>query len=233
MVPWPCHAVPVPRSVGKTSLMNQYVQKKFTKEYKATIGADFLTKEIEVEDKKVTMQIWDTAGQERFQSLGSAFYRGADCCVLVFDVNNAKSFEDLDNWRDEFIIQASQGGGHAEGLGLPLVQLRSWSWSSGRVCAARYPGGREHAGGLQRMDGCMHACSSDGVHACTVGMMGVPQHLPRLVALQPHQPLCSMLALALWRQLARIASMAVAMHLGSRMHAAVIHTYLQAQGPGA
>lgn len=92
--------------VGKTSLMHQYVQKKFTKEYKATIGADFLTKEIEVEDKKVTMQIWDTAGQERFQSLGVAFYRGADCCVLVYDVNSNKTFEDLDNWRDEFLLQA-------------------------------------------------------------------------------------------------------------------------------
>lgn len=92
--------------VGKTSLMNQYVQKKFTKEYKATIGADFLTKEIEVDDKTVTMQIWDTAGQERFQSLGVAFYRGADCCVLVYDVNNTKSFDSLDNWRDEFLIQA-------------------------------------------------------------------------------------------------------------------------------
>lgn len=52
-------------------------------------------------------QIWDTAGQERFQSLGVAFYRGADCCVLVYDVNNAKSFEALDSWRDEFLIQAS------------------------------------------------------------------------------------------------------------------------------
>lgn len=51
--------------VGKTSLMNQYVQKKFTKEYKATIGADFLTKEIEIDDKTVTLQIWDTAGQVR------------------------------------------------------------------------------------------------------------------------------------------------------------------------
>ena len=50
-------------------------------------------------------QIWDTAGQERFQSLGVAFYRGADCCVLVYDVNNAKTFENLDNWRDEFLIQ--------------------------------------------------------------------------------------------------------------------------------
>lgn len=51
-------------------------------------------------------QIWDTAGQERFQSLGVAFYRGADCCVLVYDVNVAKTFENLDNWRDEFLIQA-------------------------------------------------------------------------------------------------------------------------------
>lgn len=52
-------------------------------------------------------QIWDTAGQERFQSLGVAFYRGADCCVLVFDVTNANSFKTLDSWRDEFLIQAS------------------------------------------------------------------------------------------------------------------------------
>jgi Ras-related protein Rab-7A len=51
--------------------------------------------------------IWDTAGQERFQSLGVAFYRGADCCVLVYDVNNLKSFENLENWKDEFLLQAS------------------------------------------------------------------------------------------------------------------------------
>jgi len=53
------------------------------------------------------MQLWDTAGQERFQSLGVAFYRGADCCVLVYDVNNSKSFDTLDSWRDEFLVQAS------------------------------------------------------------------------------------------------------------------------------
>eukprot|EP00698_Gefionella_okellyi_P004988 TRINITY_DN14594_c0_g1_i1.p1 TRINITY_DN14594_c0_g1~~TRINITY_DN14594_c0_g1_i1.p1 ORF type:complete len:205 (+),score=35.41 TRINITY_DN14594_c0_g1_i1:65-679(+) len=93
--------------VGKTSLMNQYVHKKFSNQYKATIGADFLTKELMVDDRLVTMQIWDTAGQERFQSLGVAFYRGADCCVLVFDVNQVKSFESLANWRDEFLIHAN------------------------------------------------------------------------------------------------------------------------------
>lgn len=53
------------------------------------------------------MQIWDTAGQERFQSLGVAFYRGADCCVLVFDVTAPNTFKTLDSWRDEFLIQAS------------------------------------------------------------------------------------------------------------------------------
>ncbi|KAI8977221.1 rab small monomeric GTPase [Mycotypha africana] len=93
--------------VGKTSLMNQYVNKKFSGQYKATIGADFLTKEVMVDDKLVTMQIWDTAGQERFQSLGVAFYRGADCCVLVYDVNNNKSYESLSQWHDEFLVQAS------------------------------------------------------------------------------------------------------------------------------
>lgn len=51
------------------------------------------------------LQIWDTAGQERFQSLGVAFYRGADCCVLVYDVNSMKSFDNLNNWREEFLIQ--------------------------------------------------------------------------------------------------------------------------------
>merc|ERR1711865_882993 len=92
---------------GKTSLMNQYVIKKFSNQYKATIGADFLTKEVQVDDRLVTMQIWDTAGQERFQSLGVAFYRGADCCVLVFDVNRSITFETLNHWREEFLIQAS------------------------------------------------------------------------------------------------------------------------------
>jgi len=93
--------------VGKTSLMNQYVNKKFSKQYKATIGADFLTKEVMIDDKLVTMQIWDTAGQERFQSLGVAFYRGADSCVLVYDITDKKSFDSLSGWQEEFLVQAA------------------------------------------------------------------------------------------------------------------------------
>jgi len=87
--------------------MNQYVHKRFSNQYKATIGADFLTKEVMIDDKLVTLQIWDTAGQERFQSLGVAFYRGADSCVLVHDITEAKSFESLESWMDEFLAHAA------------------------------------------------------------------------------------------------------------------------------
>ncbi|KAL3321058.1 Ras- protein Rab-7A [Cichlidogyrus casuarinus] len=93
--------------VGKTSLMNQFVNQKFSNQYKATIGADFSTKDVEINNKKVTLQIWDTAGQERFQSLGVAFYRGADCCVLVFDLTQLDSFKNLEQWYNRFIIQAN------------------------------------------------------------------------------------------------------------------------------
>ena len=70
-------------AVGKTSIMSQFVNHRFTSQYRATIGADFLTKTLKVDGVDVTLQIWDTAGQERYQSLGTAFYRGSDCCVLV------------------------------------------------------------------------------------------------------------------------------------------------------
>ena len=87
-------------SVGKTSLIQMFEHNKFSQSFKPTIGADFSNKEITLEDGRiVTIQIWDTAGQERFQSLGSAFYRGADCCVLVYDIGNQASFDHLMNWR--------------------------------------------------------------------------------------------------------------------------------------
>ena len=54
----------------------------------------------------MTLQVWDTAGQEKFQSLGYAFYRGADCCILVYDLTNRKSFENLQKWLDGFIENA-------------------------------------------------------------------------------------------------------------------------------
>lgn len=107
--------------VGKTSLMNRYHSGKFTGQYKATIGADFLSKDVKVEgsSRTATLQIWDTAGQERFQSLGVAFYRGADACVLVYDVTDPKSFDNLETWRSEFLRQTSG----TTGSSFPFVVL--------------------------------------------------------------------------------------------------------------
>lgn len=113
-------------SVGKTSLMNRYHSNKFTGQYKATIGADFLSKHVSITDpqtgavRNVTLQIWDTAGQERFQSLGVAFYRGADAVALVYDVGDSKSFDNLENWRAEFLKHV---GLDERGANFPFVLL--------------------------------------------------------------------------------------------------------------
>ena len=90
--------------------MNRYSTGKFTGQYKATIGADFLSKQVIVTDgfgvsHAVTLQIWDTAGQERFQSLGVGFYRGADGAILVYDITDTASLEHLEHWKNEFLNQ--------------------------------------------------------------------------------------------------------------------------------
>jgi Ras-related protein Rab-7A len=93
--------------VGKSALMQRFVQNKFSGQYHPTVGADFASKEILVHGRLVTLQLWETAGQERFKSLGTAFYRGADACLLVCDVTDARSFERLDAWREDFLLHAA------------------------------------------------------------------------------------------------------------------------------
>jgi len=95
-------------SVGKTSLIQMFEHSKFTSQFKPTIGADFSNKIVELPDgRNCTLQIWDTAGQERFQSLGTAFYRGADCCLLVYDVTNLSSFEHIQSWQQNFLRKSN------------------------------------------------------------------------------------------------------------------------------
>ncbi|KAK0186816.1 P-loop containing nucleoside triphosphate hydrolase protein [Armillaria mellea] len=95
--------------VGKTSLRTQYISGRFSNGYRATIGADFITKTVPHPTKKdeyVTLQIWDTAGQERFSSLSTAFFRGADAALLMFDVNTPQTMESLNKWWEEFCERA-------------------------------------------------------------------------------------------------------------------------------
>ena len=91
-------------SVGKTSLLNQFVKNQFSMQYKSTIGADFLTKECNIDGTIIQLQIWDTAGAERFNSMGPSFYRNSDCCILVYDVTDSKLFDSIENWRKEFLM---------------------------------------------------------------------------------------------------------------------------------
>jgi len=93
--------------VGKTSLLKRYVNNTFLESYKATIGVDFLTKNIKINKKIISLQLWDTAGNERFHTLSNAFYRGADACIIVFDLTNINSFNNLERWMDEFLVYSN------------------------------------------------------------------------------------------------------------------------------
>ncbi|KAF7329276.1 Rab small monomeric GTPase [Mycena kentingensis (nom. inval.)] len=101
-----------PSGVGKTSLRGQYISARFSSSYRATIGADFITKTlppIPPSTEPVVLQIWDTAGQERFSSLSSAFFRGADAAVLMYDVTKPQTLYGLEKWWDEFKGEGAVG----------------------------------------------------------------------------------------------------------------------------
>ncbi|CAK5279874.1 unnamed protein product [Mycena citricolor] len=91
--------------VGKTSLRGQYISARFSSSYRATIGADFITKTLPPmtpDGEPITLQIWDTAGQERFSSLAAAFFRGADAAILMYDVTTPDTLYALSKWWAEF-----------------------------------------------------------------------------------------------------------------------------------
>jgi Ras-related protein Rab-7A len=95
-------------AVGKTNLLNCFVHRKFDSRYKSTIGSDFVSKIMTIDGTSVNLQLWDTAGQERFQSLGTAYLRGSEACILVFDVTSQESFEHLSSWLEEFVGQCGK-----------------------------------------------------------------------------------------------------------------------------
>lgn len=104
--------------VGKTSILNRFVKQEFSQSYRATVGADFLFKEFTMDNKEISLQLWDTAGQERFQSLGNAFYRGTDCCLLVYDITNIESFENIMSWKKEFLERSGN-----ENTNFPIILI--------------------------------------------------------------------------------------------------------------
>ncbi|WAQ86235.1 hypothetical protein PtA15_6A867 [Puccinia triticina] len=95
------------QSVGKTSLITRFMYDTFDNTYQATIGIDFLSKTMYLEDRTVRLQLWDTAGQERFRSLIPSYIRDSSVAVVVYDVTNRASFINTSRWVDD--VRAERG----------------------------------------------------------------------------------------------------------------------------
>lgn len=95
--------------VGKSCLLLRFADDAFTESYISTIGVDFRFRTVKIDGKTVKLQIWDTAGQERFRTITSAYYRGADGIIMVYDVTSQDSFEHVNDWLKEVNRYASEG----------------------------------------------------------------------------------------------------------------------------
>uniref|UniRef100_A0A8C9AQE6 Ras-related protein Rab-13 n=1 Tax=Prolemur simus TaxID=1328070 RepID=A0A8C9AQE6_PROSS len=95
--------------VGKTCLIIRFAEDNFNNTYISTIGIDFKIRTVDIEGKKIKLQVWDTAGQERFKTITTAYYRGAMGIILVYDITDEKSFENIQNWMKSIKENASAG----------------------------------------------------------------------------------------------------------------------------
>ncbi|KAG2218953.1 hypothetical protein INT45_004645 [Circinella minor] len=95
--------------VGKSCLLLRFADDTYTESYISTIGVDFKIRTIELEGKTVKLQIWDTAGQERFRTITSSYYRGAHGIIVVYDVTDQDSFNNIQMWLREIERYAAEG----------------------------------------------------------------------------------------------------------------------------
>jgi small GTP-binding protein len=94
-------------SVGKSSILQRYIQKVFNESYSCTIGVDFFMKSLDIGDKSIKLQLWDTAGTEKFRSITTGYYRGANAAFVVFDLTSKATFECLDEWIQNYYKYSS------------------------------------------------------------------------------------------------------------------------------
>ncbi|CAG2178995.1 unnamed protein product, partial [Oppiella nova] len=95
------------QSVGKTSLITRFMYDSFETSYQATIGIDFLSKVMSTPDRTIRLQLWDTAGQERFRSLIPSYIRDSGVAVIIYDITNLQTFNQLEKWVTD--VRAQRG----------------------------------------------------------------------------------------------------------------------------
>ncbi|KAH9955551.1 P-loop containing nucleoside triphosphate hydrolase protein [Russula dissimulans] len=126
--------------VGKTSLLQRYTQNKFDpKNATSTTGAFFVAKKVTLNGVKVRLQLWDTAGQERFRSMAPMYYRGANAALLLYDITNHVSFQDVRGWLKElkkncpadlitYIVGSKTDLSHLRQVSSDLARLSLHQW---------------------------------------------------------------------------------------------------------
>ncbi|KAI2617538.1 ras family-domain-containing protein [Hypomontagnella submonticulosa] len=136
--------------VGKSCCLLRFSEDSFTPSFITTIGIDFKIRTIELDGKRVKLQIWDTAGQERFRTITTAYYRGAMGILLVYDVTDQRSFENIRtwfanveqhategvnkilignkcDWEEKRVVSTEQGEQLAKELGIPFLEVSAKS----------------------------------------------------------------------------------------------------------
>jgi small GTP-binding protein len=94
--------------VGKTNILSKYIKDEFNLNTKSTVGVEFGTKILKIEDKIIKAQIWDTAGQERYKSITSTYYKGAKGAFIVYDITNRLTFESVDKWIQDLNLNSDK-----------------------------------------------------------------------------------------------------------------------------
>lgn len=133
-------------AVGKTSILTRFMYDTFTPQYKVTVGIDFVSKNIYLEDRCIRLQLWDTAGQERFKSLIPSYIRDCSIALVVFDVSNRQSFLSTSAWvqdirhergsdvvlvlvgnkgdlEDQRQVSIEEAKAHSKSLNIPYIDL--------------------------------------------------------------------------------------------------------------
>ncbi|KAH0789765.1 small GTP-binding protein [Histomonas meleagridis] len=129
-------------NVGKTSLLQKYINGPYQKDPSPTIGAVFHTKEVKFKNKQIILQIWDTAGQEEYRSIGPIYYRNSNAAIAVFDLTKKESLKSLEGWikafrqnsDDPFVVIAGNKSDLDEQISTTIEETSEWAQTLDAEC---------------------------------------------------------------------------------------------------